>query len=91
MKVTERAANALRDMALAQAPDTAGTMRLIAAEPDKFALRVDAPAPDDELIERQHVPLLAVEQRAAVRLSDAVLDYGRDDSSGELTFHLIRQ
>lgn len=87
LKVTDRAANALQD--LSRAHQAEGQMvRLVPRDSGTLGMQMDAPHDGDEVITRQEAPLVAVDHQVAQTLAKSVLDFGPDDQTGQLAFHV---
>jgi len=89
LQITDRAMNALRDLVQANGATQDQLIRAVLAETQTVTLELDAPHPNDDIIRRQQVPVLAIEPQAAERLRNCTLDFGRREEDGQLGFQVL--
>lgn len=81
VQVTERAANALQELLIAEGAPPEAAIRLQDDGQGRLGMSVDAPQPGDEVVSRDDIPVLVVDGGVSERLADKVVDYQAPDGS----------
>jgi Fe-S cluster assembly iron-binding protein IscA len=88
MRLTERAAEALREMLTAnQTPDDQGVKLFPDPEGD-VAMTIAPPAESDEVVSESERPLLIVDAELVGKLEGALLDFTRGTDDAEPRFEI---